>query len=490
MYDSEARRNRGAMYLNLTSQTPLEDLRLSSSVFMIQISLGQDAIMQARKVVQLMDEESVIYELFIAIGEPDMPNTQSEHRGQREGVNNKSIAMVGSVGKLVLLVRNLEPLMRDGGSVMSTLAKYHALIVYDEKVVRIPYGDEVLIIQGDDYDGGTLDVEDSHDNHNTAATRTSLNFYMTLYLSSIPHLCVRCTPCSLPCDHATSVRNLHQPECLELLPLQVQFLGHMIDSEGIHVDPAKIESIKDWASPKTPTDIRQFLGVIGQAEVAFQLLKQKLCSAPILALPEGSENFMVYCDASHKGLGVVLMQKEKCEVDETVLEESSLKAWICACFDHLDRWSGKFTSHFWKSLNKALGPRLDMSTTYHLQTDGQSERTIQTRRPVSYRLELPEKLSRVHSTFHVSKLKKCMADEPLAIPLDEIQMDDKLNFIKEPVEIMDREVKRLKQSRISIVKVRWNSKRGPEFTWEREDQMQKKYPHLFTNSAPAAEVAS
>ncbi|GJR66007.1 hypothetical protein Tco_0012072 [Tanacetum coccineum] len=68
---------------------------------------------------------------------------------------------------------------------------------------------------------------------------------------------------------------------------------------------------------------------------------------------------------------------------------------------------------------------------------------------VAYRLELPEKLSRVHSTFHVSKLKKCMADEPLAIPLDEIQVDDKLNFIEEPVEIMDREVKRLKQSRYS-----------------------------------------
>ncbi|GJW43838.1 hypothetical protein Tco_0072637 [Tanacetum coccineum] len=106
---------------------------------------------------------------------------------------------------------------------------------------------------------------------------------------------------------------------------------------------------------------------------------------------------------------------------------------------------------------------------------------------VAYLLELPEKLSRVHSMFQVSKLKKCMADEPLVIPLDEIQVDDKLNFIEEPVEIMGREVKRLKQSRIPIVKVRWNSRRGPEFTWEREDQMQKKYPHLFTNSAPAAE---
>ncbi|GJT41106.1 putative reverse transcriptase domain-containing protein [Tanacetum coccineum] len=105
---------------------------------------------------------------------------------------------------------------------------------------------------------------------------------------------------------------------------------------------------------------------------------------------------------------------------------------------------------------------------------------------VAYRLELPEKLSRVHSTFHVSNLKKCLSDEPLAIPLDEIHIDEKLNFIEEPVEIMDREVKRLKQSRIPIVKVHWNSRRGPEYTWEREDQMQKKYPHLFANPIMAA----
>ncbi|GKE59816.1 hypothetical protein Tco_1510183 [Tanacetum coccineum] len=109
---------------------------------------------------------------------------------------------------------------------------------------------------------------------------------------------------------------------------------------------------------------------------------------------------------------------------------------------------------------------------------------------VAYRLELPEKLSRVHSTFHVSNLKKCLSDEPLAIPLDEIHVDDKLNFIEEPIEIMDREVKRLKQSRIPIVKVRWNSRRGPEYTWEREDQMLKKYPHLFANPEPASQATS
>ncbi|GKF12806.1 hypothetical protein Tco_0050732 [Tanacetum coccineum] len=109
---------------------------------------------------------------------------------------------------------------------------------------------------------------------------------------------------------------------------------------------------------------------------------------------------------------------------------------------------------------------------------------------VAYRLELPEQLSRVHSTFHVSNLKKCLSDKPLAIPLDKIHIDKKLNFIEEPVEIMDREVKRLKQSLILIVKVRWNSRRGPEYTWEREDQMQKKYPHLFVNPGSASQATS
>ncbi|GJW12186.1 putative reverse transcriptase domain-containing protein [Tanacetum coccineum] len=122
---------------------------------------------------------------------------------------------------------------------------------------------------------------------------------------------------------------------------KVQLLGHVIDSQGIHVDPAKIESIKDWVSPKTPTKIRQFLGLASyyrrfikgfskiakpmtkltqkkvtfewgdKQEAAFQTLKHKLCSAPILALPQGAENFIVYCDALHKGLGAVLMQNKK-----------------------------------------------------------------------------------------------------------------------------------------------------------------------------------
>ncbi|GJR01265.1 putative reverse transcriptase domain-containing protein [Tanacetum coccineum] len=229
-----------------------------------------------------------------------------------------------------------------------------------------------------------------------------------------------------------------------------------------------------------------------------------------------------------------------------------------------------FISRFWQSLQNALGTQLDMSTTYHPETNGQSERTIQTledmlrayvidfgkgwerhlplvefsynnrpeiihettekivqiqkclqaardrqrsyaniRRkpfefqvgdrvmlkvsprkgvirfrkqgklnpryigpfkilkrvgPVAYKLELPEELRNVHNTFHVSNLKKCLSDESLVIPMKELRLDDKLNFVEELVEIMDREIKQLRQSRILIVKVRWTSKRGPEFT--------------------------
>ncbi|GJS54992.1 putative reverse transcriptase domain-containing protein [Tanacetum coccineum] len=281
----------------------------------------------------------------------------------------------------------------------------------------------------------------------------------------------------------------------------------------------------------------------------------------------------------------------------------------------------RFTSRFWQSMQEALGTRLDMSTAYHPQTDGQSERTIQTledmlracvldfggswdvhlplvefsynnsyhssvrcapfealygrkcrspimwaevgegqligpelvqettekisqikdrlkaardrqksyadkrRKPlefsvgdyvllkvspwkgvvrfgkkgklaprfvgpfeiiekvghVAYQLDLPEELNGVHDTFHVSNLKKCLADPTLQVPLDEIRVDAKLNFVEELVEILEREFKKLKRSRIAIVKVRWNSKRGPEFTWEREDQMKLKYPHLFSD---------
>ncbi|GJT28373.1 hypothetical protein Tco_0908648 [Tanacetum coccineum] len=103
--------------------------------------------------------------------------------------------------------------------------------------------------------------------------------------------------------------------------------------------------------------------------------------------------------------------------------------------------------------------------------------------PVAYRLRLPEELIGVHDTFHVSNLKKCLGNANLHVPLNEIKIDKTLRFVEEPVEIMDREVKSLKRSRIPLVKVCWNSKRGPEFTWEREDYMKSKYPQLFVDRA-------
>nr|GEU99747.1 putative reverse transcriptase domain-containing protein [Tanacetum cinerariifolium] len=102
---------------------------------------------------------------------------------------------------------------------------------------------------------------------------------------------------------------------------------------------------------------------------------------------------------------------------------------------------------------------------------------------VAYRLRLPEELSGVHDTFHVSNLKKCLADASLHVPLDEIKIDKTLCFVEEPVKIIDHEVKRLKRSRISLVKFHLNSKCGPEFTWEREDFMKSKYPQLFVDRA-------
>ncbi|GJS09575.1 hypothetical protein Tco_0366371 [Tanacetum coccineum] len=114
----------------------------------------------------------------------------------------------------------------------------------------------------------------------------------------------------------------------------------------------------------------------------------------------------------------------------------------------------------------------------------------QLKQSMAYKLELPKELSNIHSTFHVSNLKKCLSEKFLVIPMKELRLDDKLNFVEEPVEIMDREVKQLKQSRIPIVKVRWNSKRGPEITWERKDQIRAKYPHLFSNITPASDEIS
>jgi hypothetical protein len=101
---------------------------------------------------------------------------------------------------------------------------------------------------------------------------------------------------------------------------------------------------------------------------------------------------------------------------------------------------------------------------------------------VAYRLELPPELANVHPTFHVSNLKKCLADENLRVPLDEVRIDESMHFVEKPVEIVDHDFKGLKSGRIPLIRVRWEGKRGHAHTWEREDVIKEKYPHLFVNS--------
>nr|GFB04837.1 putative reverse transcriptase domain-containing protein [Tanacetum cinerariifolium] len=152
---------------------------------------------------------------------------------------------------------------------------------------------------------------------------------------------------------------------------------------------------------------------------------------------------------------------------------------------------GRFASHLWQALQEVLGTKLHMSTSYHPETDGQSERTIQTLEDMlracvmgfggSWDTRLPLVEFSYNNTYHTSINQ---------VPLDEIKIDENLHFVEEPIEIVERDVKKLKRRRISLVKVRWNSQQGAEYTWELEDQFRKKYPHLFTEPVPSSSVAT
>ncbi|GKE18283.1 putative reverse transcriptase domain-containing protein, partial [Tanacetum coccineum] len=259
-------------------------------------------------------------------------------------------------------------------------------------------------------------------------------------------------------------------------------------------------------------------------ENAFQLIKQKLCSAPIMALPKGSEDFVVYCDASHKGLGAVLMQREK------------VVTWFWTPLVNCDRFKicpllankGRMI-RLDKLARKLYGTYLSYETAYssRIMCPEREDYSILSMTmlvlamidfgkgwlnifPIGrgfYIYRIDKRATLIKSKIRwSSKLRiglcsrshlgkglynlKCYADEPLIMPLEGIHVDDKLQFMEEPVEIMEREIKRLKRSRIPLVKVRWNSRRGPEFTWEREDSFKQKYPQLFTNRATSSTTRS
>nr|GEZ88568.1 putative reverse transcriptase domain, ribonuclease H-like domain protein [Tanacetum cinerariifolium] len=239
------------------------------------------------------------------------------------------------------------------------LKTYHAVIVCDEKIIRVPFENETLIIRCDGSNNGNrLNII------SCTKTRKYLLKGYHVFLANITTKMIKDKSKEKQLEDVPIVRDFSEvfPEDLPGLPptrhveFQIDLIpgaapvarapyrlapSKMKEFQGIHVDPAKIESVKDWASPKTPTEIRQFLGLAGyyrrfiegflkiakpmtkltqkkvmfdwgdKQEVAFQLLKQELCSAPILALPEGAKDFVAYCDASHKGLGAVLIQREK-----------------------------------------------------------------------------------------------------------------------------------------------------------------------------------
>ncbi|GJR34794.1 hypothetical protein Tco_1210478 [Tanacetum coccineum] len=147
-----------------------------------------------------------------------------------------------------------------------------------------------------------------------------------------------------------------------------------------------------------------------------------------------------------------------------------------------DRWNSIYTDAA-ESVRDAIGFEYCLaSSSGWTKVKGHFE-ILERIGPVAYRLRLSEELSGVHDTFHVSNLKKCLVDASLHVPLDKIKVDKTLRFVEEPVKIMDCEIKSLKHSKISLVKVRWNSERGLEFTWEREDYMKSKYPQLFVDRA-------
>nr|GFA14524.1 hypothetical protein [Tanacetum cinerariifolium] len=466
---------------------------------------------------------------------------------------------------------------------------------------------------------------------------------------------------------------------------EVQFLGHVVNHDGLAGYYRRfIKNFSKMAKPLTLLTQKNKAYVWGnEQDEAFCILKEKLCNALVLALPDGPNDFVVYCDALKQGFGCVLMQRGKViayasrklktheknytthdlELGEASKDLKALAEWIRGLKTHFERrddggiyffdriwipsvggvrklimdeahtsrysvhpgtdkmyydlrdlywwpgmkrdiadsgydviWvivdrltksahflpiredykmeklarinineivarhgvpvsiisdrDGRFALHLWKDLQEALvgesqliRPEILQETTEkiiqireRLKTARSHQKSYAGKRrkplefkvrdrvllkvspwkgvvrfgkkgklapryvgsfeiveyvgPVAYRLKLPQELSCIHDTFHVSNLKTCLDEPDVQVTLEEIEIDENLCFVEELIKIVERDVKKLKRRRIPLVKVRWNSREGPKFTWKREDQFQRKYPHLFSKPIPSSSVAT
>ncbi|GJZ74173.1 putative reverse transcriptase domain-containing protein [Tanacetum coccineum] len=270
--------------------------------------------------------------------------------------------------------------------------------------------------------------------------------------------------------------------------LRVQFLIHVVDSEDIHVDPTKIQSIKDWASPKTPTEICQILGLAG----TIMMKKEKVIAYNSQKLKVHEKNYLTY----DLELGEIVFSfkiwkhylfditLEKANVATDALSRKERAKPLRARALKAIRFNGTTRNTILEMGKYSHGfyhrPAKDNKLLLHDLGNRDRQKNYADVRHKPLEFQVGDKVM----------LKEYSSNETLVILLDENQIDDKLHFIKDPVEIMDCEAKRIRKSHIPIVKVRWNSRRCPEFIGDREDQFLRKYPHMFSKSVTTLNVTS